>query len=138
VIFQQNLCWWLVLSDRCIYPEVMSMNDTLTRQWQDYANYHEDKGNLLIHIFAVPLAWMAALLLLLGIARFSLFGVMFALMTFFVSLTLQNWGHRRESNPPAPFENKVDFLQRILCEQFVNFPRFVLSGGWFQNYSKKG
>jgi hypothetical protein len=24
----------------------------------------------------------------------------------------------------------MDFVSRFFCEQFVNFPRYVLSGGW--------
>lgn len=47
-----------------------------------------------------------------------------------LSLAVQAQGHRREPNPPLPFASPLDFLGRILAEQFYRFPRFVITGGW--------
>jgi hypothetical protein len=35
-----------------------------------------------------------------------------------------------EANPAVPFSGPGNALSRIFGEQFVTFPRFVLSGGW--------
>jgi hypothetical protein len=45
----------------------------------------------------------------------------------------QGRGHRREREAPAPFAGPGDFLARFLAEQWVTFPRFVLSGGCYRN-----
>lgn len=115
----------------------MTIPELIKWQWVDYDKYHMDKGNLLIHIFAVPLTWMVLVLFILGAINASLIVMMFALSGFFLSLMVQNVGHRREQNPPVPFESKMNFLQRLLVEQFINFPRFVFTGGWFRNFFRK-
>ncbi len=50
-----------------------------------------------------------------------------------LSLALQGIGHRRESMPPEPFSGPLDFLARILVDQFYRFPRLLLSGRWLRN-----
>lgn len=115
----------------------MGILETIKWQWQDYPKYHLDKGNLLIHIFAVPVMWTAAALFIVGIFRLSLLAILFAVAAFFISLMLQNIGHRREQNPPVPFTGKMNFVMRLFCEQFINFPRFFFTGGWFKNFLSK-
>ena len=49
----------------------------------------------------------------------------------FLSIALQGRGHRREEPvPPVPFSSSGNALARIFLEQWITFPRFVLSGGW--------
>jgi hypothetical protein len=43
-------------------------------------------------------------------------------------------GHAGEMNPAVPFSGPGNALGRIFGEQFVTFPRFVLSGGWSRAY----
>ena len=50
-----------------------------------------------------------------------------------LALVLQGRGHRREAEPPTPFAGAADFASRFVVEQWVTFPRFVLSGGWLSN-----
>jgi hypothetical protein len=45
---------------------------------------------------------------------------------------LQGIGHKREAAPPIAFEGPIDVVTRIFVEQFVTFPRFVLTGGWWR------
>ena len=45
----------------------------------------------------------------------------------------QGRGHRRETEAPTPFDGAVDFVSRFAVEQWVTFPRFVLSGAWAKN-----
>jgi hypothetical protein len=47
---------------------------------------------------------------------------------------LQGRGHRRERETRAPFAGAGDFVSRFFVEQWVTFPRFVLSGGWLRNF----
>ena len=50
-----------------------------------------------------------------------------------VSLAVQGRGHRLEAEAPAPFAGPGDFIARLVAEQWITFPRFVLSGGWYRN-----
>jgi hypothetical protein len=104
----------------------------------DYPRFHRNRTNLAIHIVMVPVFaastvsavwslagghWLAAALLALGPV---------------VSLATQGIGHRKEPNPPVPFAGPVDFLTRVLSEQFYRFPRFVLAGEWARAWRSAG
>ena len=39
-------------------------------------------------------------------------------------------GHRLEPVPPEPFSGPLNFVSRLFLEQWVTFPRFVITGGW--------
>lgn len=111
----------------------MTIDALLQAQWSDYPERHRDRVNLLIHIVAVPLFWIGAInavsaLLFAGLIH-ALGGV--ALMA--VSLFAQGLGHDREAIQPDPFAGACDFVRRIAAEQFVTFPRFVISGTWWRN-----
>jgi hypothetical protein len=49
-----------------------------------------------------------------------------------LSVALQGRGHRQEPVPPAPFTGPLNAVSRIFLEQWVTFPRFLFSGGWFR------
>ena len=55
-----------------------------------------------------------------------------ALGGMLLSIALQGRGHRSEFVPPEPFVGPGDAISRILLEQWITFPRFVLSGGWLR------
>src|SRR6266511_3830931 len=100
----------------------------LSWQWSLYPDGHRNRGNLIIHALTVPLfmagtgvlalTWLRPWLVLAG------FGAMATAMA------LQGKGHQRESVRPVPFEGVGDMLSRIFVEQWVTFPRYVLSGGF--------
>jgi hypothetical protein len=46
--------------------------------------------------------------------------------------------HRFEPEPPAPFRSRLDFAARLFSEQWVTFPRFVLSGGFARAWRAAG
>jgi hypothetical protein len=50
------------------------------------------------------------------------------------AVLLQGRTHRRERTAAAPFRGPADVLQRILLEQWVTFPRFVLSGEFSRSW----
>ena len=105
----------------------------LAWQWSDYVAKHRDRGNLIVHIVAVPLFQLATLLLIGGLFGRSVTAVVIALVAMVVALVLQGRGHRREGEAPTPFEGAADFVTRFVAEQWITFPRFVLSGAWSEN-----
>jgi hypothetical protein len=98
-------------------------------QWQlsNYPAAHTKRSNLVVHLLTVPvfmagtlalaLAWWSPWLLL-GVAAMGLV------------MMLQGRGHSHEPSPPAPFRGPLDVIARIFAEQWITFPRFVLSGGF--------
>lgn len=108
----------------------MRIRDLLAWQWNDYGRTHRSRTNLCIHIVAVP-AFLAAnvgLVAALATARWPMAAA--CLVTLLVAFMLQAVGHRRESEVPAPFTGPANFAIRMLAEQWLTFPRFVLSGEW--------
>ena len=105
----------------------------LAWQWNDYVAKHRDRGNLLIHIVAVPLFQLATLLLIGGLFGRSVTAAIIAVVAMVAALVLQGRGHRREPEAPMPFDGAADFVSRFVVEQWVTFPRFVLSGAWAEN-----
>lgn len=55
-----------------------------------------------------------------------------SLVVMVVSMALQGRGHRIEAVPPEPFTSAGNAVARIFLEQWVTFPRFVVSGGWIR------
>lgn len=117
----------------------MSFADVIERQWSGYEDRHRHRNNLLLHIVAVPVLWVATIqavgglfLLLLGVpGAFAM--VSWALVIMAASLFAQELGHKMEAAAPETFTDIRDFALRLAAEQYVNFPRFVLTGGWLRN-----
>ena len=106
-------------------------------QWNGYDRNHRDRANLLLHFVAVP-AFIAGTLALVTLAfHRQWFAAAVALGLMVVAFAVQGLGHRREHEPPVPFDGPGDFLARVFVEQFITFPRFVLSGGWMRRLSSR-
>jgi phage terminase small subunit len=105
----------------------------LAWQWSDYVAKHRDRGNLLIHIVAVPLFQLATLVLIGALLGQSLRLAIAAVVAMAAALVLQGRGHGREVETPTPFDGVADFVSRFVVEQWVTFPRFVISGAWADN-----
>ena len=105
-------------------------------QWSDYSAKHQDRTNLRLHIFAVPLFEIAVITLIVGLATGSGLTVGLALIGMVLAVVIQGRGHRREREAPTPFAGPIDFVSRFFVEQWITFPRFVLSGGWSRNLSR--
>ena len=108
----------------------MMRRNLLAWQWSDYSPKHRSRAKLLLHIVAVPLFQVATVVLILSRSGTTL-GLAAAGMV--VALVIQGCGHRFERQTPAPFEGASDFVSRFVVEQWITFPRFVLSGGWYRN-----
>ncbi|HEX6239498.1 MAG TPA: hypothetical protein VFZ61_01340, partial [Polyangiales bacterium] len=50
-------------------------------------------------------------------------------LAMLLAMAAQGSGHRHEANPPPPFRGPLDVVLRIFAEQWITWPRFVLSGG---------
>ena len=106
-------------------------------QWSDYSAKHRDRTNLLLHIVAVPLFEVASIALLVGIVIGSGRAAGLALAGIVAAIVIQGRGHRREREVPTPFAGPIDFVSRFVAEQWVTFTRFVLTGGWSRNLSRR-
>lgn len=109
--------------------------DLLQWQWSLYPDNHRARSTLLVHLFAVPLFMWGTLAVvtafwtsawMLGVGLFAMAGAM----------ALQGRTHKRESVAPVPFASKGDALSRIFVEQWITFPRFVLSGEWLRAWRR--
>jgi 2-hydroxy-palmitic acid dioxygenase Mpo1-like protein len=117
----------------------MTFADRLNQQWSGYADRHRNKVNLLIHIVTVPLVWIAGiqvvgslLLMLSGLGAFKI--LVWAVILIAIALFAQSHGNSMEATKPAPITDWKEFALNAAAEQFVTFPRFVLTGTWLRNF----
>ena len=111
----------------------MGPSELLRWQWQGYTGYHRNRTNLLLHIFAVPLFWLGTLLLFMAMVTLAWLLAVAGAACILVSVVVQGRGHKLEPTPPAPFTSPWNFIGRLCFEQWVTFPRFLISGGWARN-----
>ncbi len=106
----------------------------LATQWRQYSTAHRDRTNLLVHAVTAPVflagtcalaasPWAAP-----GAWKLAVAGA--GLVAMMVAMAAQGRTHRREERAPAPFRGPRDVAARILAEQWITFPRYVLSGAF--------
>jgi hypothetical protein len=100
----------------------------LAFQWSVYPEAHQSRRNLWIHLLTVPV-FMAGTIALLASPWLGLGAALAGVLAMLSALGAQGRGHRLEPNPPAPFRGPLDVVLRIFAEQWITWPRFVLSGG---------
>lgn len=110
----------------------MSPAGLLRWQWEGYPRFHRSRANLLIHIVAVPVFLLGNAALIVTLLMGAWMAAAAALAVMVVSMALQGRGHKREEVPPEPFTGPANALARIFLEQWITFPRFVLSGKWLR------
>jgi hypothetical protein len=110
----------------------MGVSELLAWQWQGYTRYHGSRANLLLHIVVVPLFLVGNVLMVVALARGAWIGALLGLAAMAVSVALQGRGHAGEAVPPEPFTDPRNAVARIVLEQWITFPRFVLTGGWLR------
>ncbi len=110
----------------------MSPTELIRWQWKDYSLFHASKLNLLIHIVAVPVFLVANVSLVLALLQGNVWRVVGSLIEMLIAFGVQAIGHGKESNPSIPFSSSTNAFGRIFIEQWINFPRFVLSGAWYR------
>ena len=108
----------------------VSLLELFRWQWNGYSTYHRSRKNLLLHIVFVPLFLTANIGLLFAIIAHSWILGFVSIPTMGIAIALQGHGHRQENIPPEQFTSPLNAIFRIFLEQWINFPRFVISGGW--------
>ena len=108
----------------------MGIGQLMRWQWEGYPQYHQSRVNLLIHIVAVPLFLLGTVALVVAVVRLSLVLLAVAIGCIVVAVALQGRGHRLEAIPPEPFSGPLNFVSRLFLEQWLTFPRFVITGSW--------
>lgn len=104
----------------------------------DYAAFHRNRVNLVVHLVAVPGFVLGVLLAAWWLLSGSWTLAAGALALAGLSMAAQGWGHSLEADQPQSFASAGDGLRRIFTEQFVTFPVFLLSGGWLRAWHHSG
>jgi hypothetical protein len=99
----------------------------LAWQWSNYADAHTNRGNLLIHVLTNPLFMIGCAAIPASLA-FGWWLAPAGAALVSGAMIAQGRGHAGEATPPAPFRGPSDVAARIFVEQWITFPRFVLSG----------
>ncbi|HEY6515749.1 MAG TPA: hypothetical protein VIY50_06365 [Steroidobacteraceae bacterium] len=107
------------------------------RQWQGYAQYHQSRSNLLLHILFVPVFLAGNVIFLAAVVERRWLLALGAIALTFLSLAIQGRGHRGEPRAPEPFSGPRNAIARIFLVQWLTFPRFVLSGAWSQQVRRR-
>lgn len=103
-------------------------------QFRNYPEFHASRANLVLHVLTVPLFQGGTVVALTGWLQvwwLSLAG----LGAMAVAVAAQGRGHAMEQNPPIPFASRGEAVARIFLEQWVNFPRFLVTGGLFRAWN---
>lgn len=114
----------------------MSIQELLEWQWDGYPKYHASRANLLLHIVVVPMFLAGNVGVVVAPLNGSWGWAVVSIVAMVVSVALQGRGHRIEEIPSVPFTVAANAISRILLEQWVNFPRFVATGGWLRALRK--
>lgn len=102
--------------------------DLVAWQWQLYPDNHATRRNLVIHVLTVPLFQLGTVALGLG-ALAAWWLPLAGLGAMALAMAAQGRGHAGEPVPPVPFDGPADVVRRIFAEQWLTWPRFLLSGG---------
>ena len=117
------------------HPNSSRDSGLLDWQFASYGANHQDRRNLALHLVAVPV-FMAGTLAVLASPAVSLWLAPIGLGAIALSMAVQGKGHALEAQAPAPFAGPLDVVARILAEQWITFPRFVLSGGFARAWTR--
>jgi hypothetical protein len=101
----------------------------LAWQWSVYPAGHRNGLNLTLHILTAPLFLLGTVAVVASPLvgwQLGLIGVLGMLFAFAAQMT----GHKSELSPPKPFRGPFDVLARFFVEQWITFPRYVVSGGF--------
>jgi hypothetical protein len=109
----------------------------LAWQLREYPKGHRDRRNLLVHALTVPLFQAGTGAVVLA-ALWGPWLLAFGLPAMLLPIALQGRAHRLEATAPHPFRGPLDFAARILAEQLITYPRYVLSGGFMAAWRAVG
>lgn len=113
----------------------MNIVELLAWQWEGYGKYHRSRTNLIIHIIAIPIFVFSVLSAIYSLLTLSLLGFIYSMTSALIAFGAQGFGHSKEELPAEPFTGPKQAVMRILLEQFITFPKFVLTGGWYAAFT---
>ena len=99
----------------------------LAWQWALYAQGHRDRKNLIVHVLTVPF-FLAGTLVLVASPLVAWWLAPLGLVGMVAAVASQGRGHAREATAPVAFRGAADVAARIFVEQWITFPRYVLTG----------
>jgi hypothetical protein len=99
----------------------------LAWQWAGYCENHQTRTNLLVHAASAPL-FLAATVTVVASPFAAWWLAPAGAAAMIAVVAAQGRGHAREPARPAPFRGPLDLVARLFVEQWVTFPRFVVSG----------
>jgi len=105
--------------------------------WDSYRKHHRHPTNLLLHLLAVPLFILSSLVLLIGLLQLSFVAQITGVIGLVAAVALQRHGHLYEVHQDDPEDDSQDGLKHLLLEQFITFPRFVISGEWWRAWRNR-
>jgi hypothetical protein len=99
--------------------------------WQRslYDDNHTTRFSLVVHALTNPL-FVGGNLLALSAPFVSAWLALVGLSLSALAIALQGRAHAKERVAPVPFNGALDAVARIVAEQWITFPRFVLDGGF--------
>jgi hypothetical protein len=95
-------------------------------QWKHYRSGHRDRTNLLVHLVTVPF-FMAGTVAVATAALTTWWTAPVGMVSMALAVGAQGRTHRREA-APQPFKGPLDVVARLFVEQWITFPRYLLSG----------
>src|SRR5215813_13279573 len=102
----------------------------LAWQWSRYPPSHRNRINLATHALSAPVFILGTLALVNSLFVASLWLGLGGLAAMGLVMFIQGRTHRREQLGPSAFRGPLDVVQRLFVEQWITFPRYVLSGGF--------
>jgi len=102
----------------------------LGRQWAGYPATHRTRANLWLHLVAVPAFIGANVTMVVALTHQAWDAAVMSIAVAAASLWVQGRGHRLEGVAAEPFSGPANAIGRLLAEQWITFPRFVLQGCW--------
>ena len=109
----------------------------LAWQWSLYRDGHRDRRNLALHAATVPLFLAGTCAVLLSPFAGAAAGIAGG-AAMLAAVAAQGRGHSTEATRPVAFRGPGDFLARFFAEQWITFPRFVLSGAFSRAWRSAG
>jgi len=105
----------------------MIRKNLLNWQFVGYPANHQNKTNLTIHLFTVPLVWLGILIIPVGFFTGQLSLLIATPLLLIMALAAQGYGHKQEQKAPEPFLSPMDFVSRFLAEQLITYPRWKMT-----------
>lgn len=106
-------------------------------QWSLYPGSHRDRRNLALHAATQPL-FVAGTCAILAAPLAGPGAAAAGVLAIAAVMGVQLRGHKLEGAAPATFRGPADVVARFFAEQWISFPRYVLSGKFAEAWRAAG